>query len=96
MNCTGDTCVKNAGSSCPFAHTEESEIAQNYGCLPTRQDIITMRVDHGKTWACHDAPDKPCTGAIRHLKEQGLPYKVIDRELLTEKSEWGQYCTPKE
>lgn len=58
--------------------------------------IYTMRVDHDKTWACHDAPDKPCTGAIRHLKEQGLPYKVIDRELLTEKSEWNLYCDPKE
>ena len=79
-------------STCPFAWTEHSEIAQNYGCLPSRFDIIKMRVDHGKTWACHSDPAKPCAGAIRHLKEQGLPYQVIDKVLVTEIDPWHLYC----
>lgn len=85
------SCVHHSDSTCPFAWTEHSEMAQNYGCLPTRTDIVNMRVVHGKTWACHDEPTKPCVGAIQHLKESGLPYKVIDTSLLTEKSSWGLY-----
>lgn len=86
------TCVAKSDSACPFACTEESEMAQNYGCLPTPHEIAVMRVHHGKTWACHADPSKPCKGAIRRLKEAGLPYKVIDASLLTERSDWQNYC----
>lgn len=89
------TCYHSTESSCPFAWTEHSERVQNYGCLPTRQDIVTMRVEHGKTWACHDEPTKPCIGAIRHLKRHGLPHKVVDPELLTERAPWERYISPK-
>ena len=78
--------------TCPFAFTEASERVQNYGCLPTPYEITVMRVKHGKTWACHSDTTQPCIGAIRHLKEHGLPYKVIDKELLTEESDWGRYA----
>jgi hypothetical protein len=77
--------------ACPFAHTEESEKVQNYGCLPGPYEIIKMRVDHGKTWACHSDRSKPCTGAINYLKENELPYKVVDAELVTDKDDWGVY-----
>lgn len=77
---------------CPFAWTEASEQAQNYGCLPSQYDIVQMRVEHGKTWACHDEPTIPCIGAIKYLKEKGLPYTVIDPELLTEQTGWPDYC----
>ena len=77
--------------ACPFSFTNESDKVQNYGCLPTPYDIRNMRVNHGKTWACHEKPDTPCKGAINWLKEKELPYKVIDKELLTEQSEWNLY-----
>ncbi len=76
---------------CPFDYSDESAMIQNYGCLPTPYEIINMRVEHGKTWACHNAPEKPCIGAIAFLRERGQPYKVIDPELLTEKSPWDQF-----
>lgn len=78
---------------CPFAWTDASDIVQNYGCLPEPKDIVNMRVNHGKTWACHEEPTKPCVGAIRHLKEHGLPHTVEDPVLLTEESDWHLYCS---
>lgn len=76
---------------CPFSFTEESEQIQNYGCLPTPMEIINMRVKHGKTWACHCNPDKPCAGAIEYLKDNNMEHKVIDKSLLTEDDDWGQF-----
>lgn len=78
---------------CPFAFTEKSGEVQNYGCLPTPFQIVTMRTQHGKTWACHRDYEQPCVGAISYLKEKGLPYKVIDTKLITELDNWGAYCT---
>jgi len=76
---------------CPFECSDYSEQIQNYGCLPTQYDILTMRYNHGKTWACHSDPTKPCTGAINRLKKLGLDYKVIDTTLQTEKTDWHLY-----
>ncbi|QIN67815.1 hypothetical protein SBC1_78620 (plasmid) [Caballeronia sp. SBC1] len=78
---------------CPFAFTEASERVQNYGCLPTPHEIVTMRTEFGKTWACHDDTTKPCIGAIRHLKEHRLPHKVVDSDLLTDRSDWHLYAS---
>lgn len=76
---------------CPFAFTEESEIVQNYGCLPTPADIISMRVKYGKTWACHSTPTRPCVGAIKYMKKEGIDCSVIDDNLVTEESDWTQF-----
>lgn len=78
----------NSCSGCPFAFTEESDQIQNYGCLPTPNEIVKMRVEFGKTWACHKEPTKPCAGSIAYLKEKGHPYKMIDKELVTEQSDF--------
>jgi hypothetical protein len=78
--------------SCPFAWwTEKSSQAQNYGCLPTPLEIVTMRVKYGKTWACHDDPTTPCIGAIEYLKEKNIPYKVIDTKLITLDDNWEEF-----
>ncbi len=74
--------------SCPFAFTQESESIQNLGCLPTPQDIVSMRLDFGKTWACHDDRSKPCAGAIAHMKKDDIDCKVIDSDLLTLDDQW--------
>jgi hypothetical protein len=79
---------------CPFSFTDESEKIQNYGCLPSPMDIIQMRVLFGKTWACHSNPTKPCLGALEYLRKKKLEFKVIDKVLLTEKSDWDKYCPP--
>lgn len=80
---------------CPFENSELSEQIQNYGCLPTSYEILIMRSHHGKTWACHSDPTKPCTGALRSLKGLGIPYKVIDPILITENTEnISQICKP--
>lgn len=83
--------VNCSSTSCPFAFTELSEQVQNYGCLPTPHEIVQMRVKHGKTWACHSDPSKPCIGGIKHLKKKGLPHQVIDARLLTERDKWHLY-----
>lgn len=78
--------------SCPFAYTNESEEAQNYGCLPAPIDIMGMRIFHDKTWACHSDETKPCLGAINQLKKDGFHFKVVDKELLTLNDDWPKYC----
>lgn len=87
-----ETCKECSKNGCPFAYTAESETIQNYGCLPTPSDIVNMRLKHGKTWACHSNPDKPCLGTLDFLKENNLPHEVIDNNLVTEEDNWTIYC----
>lgn len=88
-------CTKECSTvgGCPFSFTDESEQIQNYGCLPTPYQILEMKWKHGKTWACHSEPTKPCLGAINFFKERGLIAKLTDNGLLTEDSDWHLYCT---
>lgn len=78
--------------SCPFAYSDESEKIQNYGCIPTPIDIINMRVNHNKTWACHSNTSKPCAGAIKMLKQYDIEYKPI-YPLITESDNWEKYSS---
>lgn len=58
--------------TCPFAFTEESEQAQNYGCLPTIGDIANMHIVHNINWACHYDADKVCAGFAKMFKDEYL------------------------
>jgi hypothetical protein len=55
-----------------------------------------MRLQYGKTWACHSDTTKPCQGAVQYLKRNGEDASVIDSELITEESDWGEFITPSE
>ncbi len=59
-------------NTCPFAFTDVSEHVQNLGCLPTSNEIVTMRVKHNRMWACHCNVKIPCQGAIKHLKSKNI------------------------
>ena len=78
---------------CPFANTTESMIAQGHGCLPTEFDIVEMRVNHGRTWACHSDETKPCKGALNNMRERGIDCIVIDTVLLTLDDDWSKFVT---
>lgn len=79
--------------SCPFALTEHSETIQNYGCLPSSLDILTMKIIHNKTWACHSNPSKPCLGGLLRLKELGLNFKFNKKDLVTESDDFSKFCS---
>lgn len=85
------TCHHKPDSACPFAFTDQSEMVQNYGCLPEPLEIVTMREKHGRTWACHENPEKPCAGAIAYLKKEGKPHTVT-HPLVTEQDNWSPLC----
>ena len=61
-------------NTCPFAETAEAEQAQNYGCLPTRQDIMTMHRDDGRDWACHGNATQVCAGLVAECREHGVSF----------------------
>lgn len=78
-------CDKNCHlKSCPFAESEESEVAQSYGCLPSPYEIVGMRVFNQKTWACHSNPKKPCKGALDFLRRNNFDARIIHTTLITE------------
>lgn len=91
-----DEKICHVDGSCPFACSEASDIAQNYGCLPTAYDITIMRLQYGKTWACHSDTSRPCQGAVQHLSRNGENALVIDPQLITEKSDWDKFIKPSE
>lgn len=61
--------------ACPFACTEESEYAQNLGCLPSPYEIRQIKLKTGKNWACHDDETRICAGYVEMARETGLDYR---------------------
>ena len=49
-----------------------------------------MAVKHGRKWACHDNPEKPCKGAIQYLAEKKIKVNYLDAPLVTELDNWGE------
>ena len=70
--------------SCPFNLTEESEMAYNLGCLPTPQDLLTIKRDSDDNWECHEGTGKICAGFVAACRDTGLDYrsgKLVDSAL---------------
>lgn len=65
---------KGSCAACPFNDglTEEACVAQNYGCLPTAQDIVELKRRSGQNWACHDDETRVCAGLCHAAREHGL------------------------
>lgn len=82
--------------SCPFSFTDESAFAQNIGCLPTPYEITVMRLQYGRTWACHSNTTKPCQGALNYLERNGEDAIVLDPVLLAENDRWEAFTKPSE
>lgn len=70
-------------TTCPFASSEESEIAQGYGCLPSMFDIVGMALIYNKAWICHSSKTKICKGA--------LPYVNVDMEKISLDDNWEEF-----
>lgn len=62
-------------AGCPFAMTEESEAAQNLGCLPTPQDIFALMDEQEANWSCHEQDGKLCAGYVARCRDTGTPFK---------------------
>lgn len=72
---------KGACLSCPFACTEESEQAQNYGCLPEPRDILKMKKETNQNWACHSNEKRMCQGFKTFVEESNsnpMHYSSVD------------------
>lgn len=70
---------KGMCKGCPWDYGQPAtEMACNWGCLPTPYEAVEMSHRHGKAWACHDEPGKMCCGYAAEFKNNH------DRELHTE------------
>lgn len=63
-------CGSGGCMTCPFSWSDEAEIVQNLGCLPTPHEIITMKEKSGHNWACHDNKNVLCGGFANYVKTQ--------------------------
>ena len=63
---------------CPYDYgSEGTEMAYNYGCLPTVADIHAMTAN--TAWACHSEPEKVCCGFAAHETEKiSLPLLHVE------------------
>ena len=59
---------------CPFnaPFVDEAAQAENYGCLPTGSEIVSLKQRSGQNWACHDDESKVCAGLCAMAKERAL------------------------
>ena len=56
--------VRRPCVACPFrdGETEEATLGQNYGCLPSRFDMVEMFDENGTAMSCHENDKKVCCG----------------------------------
>lgn len=61
--------------ACPFAMTEHSEQAQNYGCLPSPYQIFQLMRKHNSNWSCHEKDGKLCSGYVAVCRDNNVEFK---------------------
>lgn len=76
-------CGSGGCVSCPFSYNDEADQAQNYGCLPTRWDIIKMKEKSGHNWACHYDETVLCGGFARHVIEERADLDIKEGSLIS-------------
>jgi hypothetical protein len=81
--------------SCPFNFfSEESNEAQNMGCLPEPFNIKSIYEKLNGVWGCHDTSEeegnlKPCIGFIQWMKSKGTPIKIKGKTIV-DYSRWNE------
>lgn len=57
--------------ACPFldGSTHEATQAQNYGCLPTAQEMLQHFDQKGISISCHNRADRKCRGLLAERPE---------------------------
>ncbi|WP_342490426.1 hypothetical protein [Bacillus sp. FSL R5-0443] len=75
-------CGSGGCISCPFSHSEEAEMAQNYGCLPTPQQIVEMKEKSGHNWACHSDETVLCGGFAKYIKRNRPDLNINEGQLI--------------
>lgn len=76
-------CGSGGCMSCPFAHSDEAEMAQNYGCLPTPQQIVEMKEKSGHNWACHSDETVLCGGFAKYIKRNRPDLNINEGQLIS-------------
>lgn len=76
-------CGSGGCVTCPFSYNDEANQAQNYGCLPTRYDIIEMKKKSGHNWACHYDETILCGGFARYLIDERSDLDVKEGGLIS-------------
>jgi hypothetical protein len=46
--------------------SEWTQQGQDYGCLPTRREILKEYDEHHRIWACHANEKRVCGGLVEH------------------------------
>lgn len=76
-------CGSGGCMSCPFSHSDEAEMAQNYGCLPTPKQIIEMKEKSGHNWACHSDETVLCGGFAKYIKRNRPDLNINKGQLIS-------------
>lgn len=76
-------CGSGGCMSCPFSHSDEAEMAQNYGCLPTHKQIIEMKEKSGHNWACHSDETVLCGGFAKYIKRNRPDLNLNEGQLIS-------------
>ena len=63
--------------ACPFrdGYNEEATQAQNWGCLPTKEEMLRQVDEDGTALSCHN-DTKPCRGLAEHRDVSELPVRT--------------------